>query len=554
MPAAPQARPQADVFRLPLVSFGYFVLLLIASGIFYSYRQHGPAMLGSLICLPLALWQLKKSVEDSFRLRGYRNRLKRFRKNAPNFGQSRLATWQDIDRCEHLSETEGTLVGTFTDETGRTGDIRLPGQINTSITAPPGSGKTMAFICTAIFGGLGSFLCNDPSGEVLRIVRKFLERLGYKIIIVTPFIEDLWERTGMRDLLDRGIDVFSDVNREKRPHRIREKLEAALERVIPFKQSLDAKSKYFYRLARKICLHLGVRQLEEQGHVSLVGIREQLMFGMGNLSKLYFEDEEEGEGLVKELAQTLGGLLAKASPQYAGGYDIALQHLEVWDPQSNFGMHVTYSDLDPGIVKDPNQKVAIFVSYPPEYAESHEPQISMTWTHLLDSIAADKREGSCTVLADECGALNVRWPEKLDFYRRLGLKFELIFQDISGQAEAMHTKTGVKRIKNASQAKIGTNLVEKESLQEFSDMCGKRSVVKQGLNDRADMAQAMPDMAPGLNHESVPLIRPEEIRMLPSKKMILIVQNCYPILMDKLPYWERWSDEAGTSPFYRGDA
>jgi len=561
MSTAPNSRPQPVAYRPAGLSFAYFLALTTVSAVLYSNGVNGNELwkLASLVVSPLAVIQLKKAVEDKFVQIAHDLKIAEFKKKSTDFGDSHFATWKEIKECPYLSETEGIFVGTFTDEAGVQHDMRIPGDSNINVTAPPGSMKTMCLICTAIFGGLKSFVCHDPSGEIIAIVFWFLKKLNYKILIVTPMIEQLREITGIAELQAIGLDIFSEVNKETRSEFKRTKLEAALERLIPYRADLNENSKYFFRLARKICLHLCLRMISMQGHVSLVGLREQIMLGMDGVSDLYVEDEEEEnlQEVVKELGRTLGGLLSKASPQYAGGDDLARQHTEIFDPDSCFGKFVSGPSFDPSCAKDPNQKVAIFVHYPMEYMESHEAQISLTFTYLFDTIAADMQKGVCTILMDECGACNLpKLADALNFYRKRGLRFELIWQDEYGQTRKKYGELGHQQIKTACQVKIGMNLVEQRSLNEFSEQCGKKSILKNSLNDRANMAQTLPDLAPGMDYQEMPLIRPGEIRTLPANKMLMIVQNCPPILFDKLPYWEReeWRKIAGVSPYYRGES
>ena len=185
MAAPPQARQQQDVYRPPVVSLMYCVGMFAAS---YWMHRHGGHVselwkLGSLAMIPLALLQLKKAIDDRFSEFGTKVKIDKLNELAKVFGESRWATWQDIEECEHLSETEGRLVGTVQDEQGRERDLRLKGDFNLSETAPPGSLKTMALITTAIFGGLSRFICNDPSGEALKITYDFLKMNNFKIII-----------------------------------------------------------------------------------------------------------------------------------------------------------------------------------------------------------------------------------------------------------------------------------------------------------------------------------------------------------------------------------
>ncbi|NOY42786.1 MAG: type IV secretory system conjugative DNA transfer family protein [Planctomycetes bacterium] len=560
MPAAPQSRAQEGTFRPPAVSLLYSGVWSFATHELYFLGQGGWewGTLAAFATGGMAIGQLAKAVGDRFKVKALRRRVKRFKAGTKKHGQSRFATLEDIENAKSLSDQQGVFFGSFSTGRRSSVDVFGAGDVNVSVIAPPGANKTMSIVVPTLLADLGhSFICNDPASEALSICRAALESMKYKIVLISPFAHQVKELTGFTDIQDVGLDMFASLHPDMPRSQIREELKAIFKRVIPDVPNMDADAKFFFRGARNLCIYFAIRDIINGRKPSLVSIRRQLMLGPVYLSETFSEDEDSTEfgGLLAEMAQSFGGVLQAAGPQFSGSYGVAEEHLELFDEQSSMGQHTSRPGIDPGCLKDPNQKIACFVSYPLQYLDSHAVQLAMTLTHLFDMVAADPQLGQCTAIIDECGALNMpKLADSLNFYRKAGLRCVMIWQDLAGQAEKNYGKAVVRQIMGASQIKVVMGLQEPETLELFSKLCGTQAIDDMSLNDRANMADAMPDLAPGLNHRDVPLIRPEDIRTMSHDQMLVIAENAPPLILTKVPYWTRkaWLKIAGRSPYYRG--
>jgi len=560
MRAAPQSRNQEQNSCPPGVSLLYGGVWSFATHELYFLGQDGWewGTLAAFVTGGVAIGQLAKAVSDHFKVRALRRRVKRFQAGTEKFGRSRFASLLDINVSKILSDRQGVFLGTFPTGKRSSVDVFVTGDMNISIIAPPGAIKTMSIGVPTLLANLGqSFIYNDPSAEVLSICRAALESMGFKIILISPFAHQVKELTGFTDIYDVGIDMFASLRPGMPRSQIREELKAIFMRVIPDVPNMDSDARFFFRGARNLCIYFAIRDIINGRKPSLISIRRQLMLGPVYLSETFAEDEgsTEFDGLLAEMAQSFGGVLQAAGPQFSGSYGVAEEHLEPFDEGSSMGQHTARPGLDPRCLKDPNQKIACFVSYPLQYLDSHAVQLSMTLTHLFDMVAADPQLGQCTAIIDECGALNMpKLADALNFYRKVGLRCVMIWQDLAGQAEKNYGKAVVRQIMSASQIKVVMGLQEPETLELFSKLCGTQSIEDMSLNDRSQMADSMPDLAPGLNHRDVPLMRPEDIRTMSHDQMLVIAENVPPLILTKVPYWTRksWLKVAGRSPYYRG--
>jgi type IV secretory pathway TraG/TraD family ATPase VirD4 len=218
------------------------------------------------------------------------------------------------------------------------------------------------------------------------------------------------------------------------------------------------------------------------------------------------------------------------------------------------GKHVSESTFDPRSLKDPNQKIAVFIIYTLDKMETYAASIAMTLTYLFDTLAADERLGQVTAVIDECGALNMpKLADSLNFYRKAGLRCLMIWQDLAGQTEKTYGKATMKQIMAGSKLKIGMGLQEPETLEMFSKLCGTQTATGMTLNDRSVASDALPTLNDGLNHHSVPLMRPEQIRTMSSDEILIVAGNLPAMKLQKVRYWQRpgWLKIAGPSPFHR---
>jgi len=560
MRAAPPARSPVDTFRSPILSLIYAGACLAVAYPLYLMSQHGQewGTAGVVATAGMAISQVVKAINDNFKLRLHRKKLEKFREEEKEHGQARWGTWKDIEKSKTLSGKQGVFLGTI--QVGRKEKkVFWDGEGTLGIIARPSQLKSLSIVAPTLFGDLGqNAIVNDPSGEIYSIVGSYLRSIGVKTEVLTPCPDKVNALLGDEaKVTDSGLDVFSSITLDMDPRGVKLQLEMIMKIVMPGKANMDEKSEYFYRSGQELGIFYSMKELDEGRWPTLPAIRHHI-----KRSLMYLEEhlhEAEGStsfgGSYRELAESIYGLYSAAPQQLAGAIGVAEQCLGPYDSFSLMGQHVSKENsFDPSVLSHPTQRSVVFLISTLEMMETMAPTTAMTLNYLLNALAADGQEGRCTAIIDECGSLNMpSLPSKLLMMRKV-CRFVLIFQDLQGQALKKHGRAGMQEILAACEGKLLLGSVEPETLKLFSTECGTRSLMKRQLNDRAVMTSAMPDLSPNLSHESLPLIRSDELYRLPTGKLVASFGNEFPLMLNKLPYWRcpEWNAVAGPSPYYRG--
>lgn len=553
-----QQNPLAKNFRPPAISLLYCGgWSFVTHELFYMGQQGLEwGTFASCFTGGVAIGQLVKALNDHKRLKDIRRKIKGLKQAAKNYGSARFAVEEDIANAPFLSDRKGIFLGQFVGANGKARDVYFDGENSISIIAPAGENKTMSIVIPTLLSNPGqNLIIHDPAAECFSISRAALEKAGYQCIVLTPFAEKVSKLIGQK-VVDAGIDIFSSLDPEMSPASVRTQLEAIVRWILPDKPNMNEKDNFFYRSARMICMFLAMKELAEGRKPTLSNLRKHLMNGPAKIQELFVEAEgsQAFGGVLAELADSLQGVLMAAPQQFAGSYGVAEQALDIYDHFSEMSGHTSGSEFDPRTLKDPNKKIAVFVIYTLDMMKTYAQAISMTMTYLFDTIASDNQSGSVTAVIDECGALQMPLADSLNFYRKAGLRCVMIWQDMAGQAEKNYGKATLKQFLAASKLKIGIGLQEPETLEMFSKLCGTRKASSLSLNDRSTIDDALPDLAANVGVHSIPLLRPEDVRMMDRNTMLIVGGNIQPIKLQKVCYWERrrWRKIAGPSPYYRG--
>jgi len=114
MSAAPVARPRQQ-FRPPLVSLIYSGCWWAVAIYLYLTGQRGWEW-GTLLAIGaagVAISQIVKAVNDKFKERGHRRKVKMFEKGTQEHGSSRFATTEDLAESDIMNDKQGIFLGTI---------------------------------------------------------------------------------------------------------------------------------------------------------------------------------------------------------------------------------------------------------------------------------------------------------------------------------------------------------------------------------------------------------------------------------------------------------
>lgn len=545
--------------RPPLVSLCFASAWGYATYVLYGYGRYGLelASIGCLLTGMLVLGQVKRALTDAGKIAKLRKQNREFELLDSDFGKSRFATVEDVAGSDMYSNSQGIFLGQMP-----TGDRKKPwrdvfydGEGSIAVVAPPGESKTTGIVVTTGLANPGQqLILNDISAELLALLAAPLKARGYEIVVYTPVPREVSALVGW-EVTDVGLDIFSGLTPDMPADSVRGQLQRSMKWLMPGRANSEAKDEFFLRAAQMVGSFFAMHEMTEGRKPSVPALRRHVMAGMGALPALCEQASSSPTfgGVYGELARSLATLLEKAPQQLAGGWGIAEQYLDPFDETSAMGRHTKGSTFDPRVLKS-DRKVAVFVVYTLEHFETYGAPLAMTLTYLLDTVASATGPGKVTAIIDETGALNMpKLADMLNFYRKTNVRCALFYQDVLGQTEKNLGKCNTKQILAACKLKIGMGLQEPETLEMFSKLCGTKSVATINRHDRQGVAQVVQDPTRSFAHQSVPILRPEEIRLL--QDILVVGGSLPPLLLQRVRYWERehWRKAAGPSPFYKGD-
>lgn len=545
-------------FRPPIVSMAFAFFWGVVAYHLYGYSQKGIAW-ASLLCFLawlMAAGQLIKALNDRSTVKLLKRKHAAYKEAGAKLAHSRLAVEADVQSSDLFSDHEGIFLGVLPrGKNGRrTRDVYYCGDASMAVVAPTGEMKTNSIAVPSILSCKDHCLIlNDISGELYAIVGRALEAMGYELKVMTPYPKQVSELIG-REVIDAGLDIFSSFTRDMPPDRIRDDLRSCMQWKMPAKPGALQKDDYFLKAGQMIGSLFGMHEIHEGRKPSLPGIRHHVMQGMGAISELYEYAERSSAfgGAYAQLARSVHTLLEKAPQQLAGGWGIAEQAFEPFDEYSALGKHTLQSTLDPLTLKS-DRKQAVFLIHTLEKMEANADLIAMSLTYLFDTLTKSNGSRRVTAIIDEAGSLSMpTLASSLNFYRKALLRCLLIYQDIQGQTEKTLGKANTSQIMAACKLKVGMGLQEPETLEMFSKLCGTQSIATVSMNNRPQQGKAAAEVHNTYGHQGVPLLRPEDIRTM--KEILVVGGSIPPLLLNKVPYWQRkaWAKITEPSPFYKG--
>lgn len=548
-----------DAFRPPSLSLGIAGLKAIAAWKLYQYGSLGvdAAMFASI---GMGAWTCKsvfRALNDQLKVKEYRRKRRKFKEAAKQHGTAAFATEQQIEEAGLFSEG-GILLGSIPTRKRNVRDVRYTHGCSGFVLGPPGSHKTTSvFISTLLStprSAPGNWIVNDPSGEIYAITHKFRRSLG-DVVVLCPWAEEMsgYLRTEIRDA---GLDFFAGLDLENKSGSLSDDLKFRSYLAIPrTRDSRNSKTEFFNRGGRSIIQALALIDCSEGITPSFASIQDRLMAGLAELETTLENASESGfcQGLLAKISSSLLGTMS-AKDQFAGYFGCAEQAIEIYDPNSSAGKHVSGSGFDPRCIKS-DRPLTIYVITPGGRSETHQQLTNATWRYLLQSVISDPRNVPVTALIDECATSLGYIDGFLNFIntgRKHGLSIAGGFQEVFGQMSDLYGQAGVRQLMAAADFIWASGIRDPETCELLSKLCGTRALEDMGLNNRAAQQSLLPEQSHNLSHKSVPLLRPDEIRTFPSEEALVFYRNLNPIKVRKVPYFTcpEWLQRAGKHPFH----
>ena len=542
-------------FRPPAISAGMATGYLYGAHWCYELSQAGYDMgtVGALLAGGMAVKEIIRFMDDSSKLRVYRERMRRLEEAAKDQGEAQFASFQEI-KTAGLLAMHGVFLGSM--KRGRRRfDIRVNSENSGIWMGAPGAGKTTSSIINTLLTNPQTTIVNDHSCEILAVTEHARQLMGHETLVLTS------SPSAVEEIIGRKIDAiylnnYSAINFGGAPGKLRAEIEARSRLYVPQRHDEDDKSRFFRTDGRELISFIALYLAFTGEVVTLPKIRSVLLSGPDALAEMFSRclNSSAFGGVLAEIANGLLMIKMDAPEQFAGGFGVAIQAVKWADHASEVGQVLSKTTFEPARIKD-NKPVTIYVCLPGELSETHQLFGSSVFSYMWRTICKDTRSKRILNLLEECITLG---QIPLHYAIEQGRKHNLVtyaaFQETVGQMEAIYGKNGVKRLLAAVECIWASNIREPETCELLSKMAGARASHGASTTDRSGFSADMPDQTFSRSASSVPLMRAEAIRTLPRGKALVFYQNLHPILLDKCPYFldRRLRAIAQPNPYYKG--
>ena len=460
-------------------------------------------------------------------------------------GDSRWAKLREVKRAGMLSG-RGLFLGSLQGK-----PIYYPGETHLLTIAPPGAGKGTSIVIPNLLRYPGSVVVADPKAELYAVTARHRARkLGNRVIVLCPWADKMSEELGI-EIPDHGFNPLSIL--QPGPD-LKDEAELLSTLLLPGKAGMNASDEFWLDGGQTILTAFLLDLVSRYETYDLPLLRRQLLAPPNELSDSLLEmsRNEDFGGCIAEYGGKLLGALQNAPQQFEGWMGSAQKALRIYDPFSPMAAHVGQGEIDFKSLK--NEPTTIYLILPTDRANSHAAWLNLVLSLAMELVGRDRSNRRVLFLLDEMANLGYL-PNVLRGmaqYRGQGVQIWSIIQQVS-QLERLYRREGMREILGMSEAVNTFGIWEPDTLKVVSDWLGQRSV--KGFSQSVTPESG--GVPFGYNYSATevasPLLRPEEIRTLPSDQQLIFYRNQPPILAEKRNYLKdrRWRRLAGPNPYHR---
>ena len=224
----------------------------------------------------------------------------------------------------------------------------------------------------------------------------------------------------------------------------------------------------------------------------------------------------------------------------------------MYDPAGPLGWHVsTTKGFDPTKIK--TKPKAVFFVMPSERVVSHATYMNLFLSTAIERMVKDRTNRRVTLFLDEFANAGMipNLLKYLALFRGQGCRFVFYTQTGTSQITRLYGREGLNDILSMVDCVVAFGIRDNESCQLLSTMAGS-DTIKEFSQNRSTDDNGKPKFTTSANHQSRPLIRPEDIRRLPKDKALVFLDNLPPFLLDKVSYLDRpkMRKLASPNPYY----
>lgn len=405
--------------------------------------------------------------------------------------------------------------------------------------APPDAGKTTSLVIPNLLTYLhGSIVVTDPKGALTAMTAAHRRRMGHHIVVLNPWAAEYQADTGL-DLGSTGFNPLSILAGDENLHDDCRMISSLL---LP--PDIREHNPYWGNAGRSVLtgflLYMSLTLPRDQ--LTLPRLRSILRFDEDTFKGCLGEMARLGHPMARDYAGEIRRIMA-AGDQWAGVISKAWEATDIYGEGEPLGEHVARHEFNPWDIKRRN--VTVYIVCPP-----HRREAASGWMRLIMALLGEVvgRPGPAwpvLLLAEEfanLGAMPTIF-RHLAEYREAGLKAWLIVQSI-GQLERLYGRDGCREILGLCRTKQTFGVIDHQFAGSLSSALGQKTELRgQGL---------MPDPFTG-QPTPLPLMRADEVELMPEGRQIILHGNQRPILGRLVPYYARkgWNAQAGRNPYRR---
>jgi type IV secretion system protein VirD4 len=484
-------------------------------------------------------------------------------------GTARWAKWKEL-KVELNRKPVGPFWGVLAGQKDK--PLFIDFVSNAMTIAPAGSGKGICTVIPNVFSIAFSKVIGDFKGELLCIMKAFLEAMGHSVRSLNP--GGLWkEIVGESDSYNPLDIIVDDLHRPGGLRDVPDDLREFSAQIYPEQAESTSNDRYFNEGSRRaigMCTVIEIMVEENDATLASVALLLEDREAFENNLRWVLGIDVEGNPLpegampieqapwakyhdpedVVEFAKLIRSWAAnwfaligsKTFDSFISGAQQAIApfafgRLAPAMRRSTFSMN----DL-----KEGGKPVNLFIVADASRMEVYKPYIGLIQWCAMTAIKRHPDKGRPVYfIMDEATNYKIHGLESLlTWGRSYGLRLHLIFQDLSA-FERVYGKTALETLLSETEIKqFLPGQRSPKTLETISKMLGDQSVMAASLSQRDGNVHEQ------MSETARPLMTPDEIRR--SHYGLLLVRRAPPALIEPISYAEvhPWRKQAGINPFH----
>ncbi len=456
------------------------------------------------------------------------------RRRRPLHGNARFATGAEIRRAGLLDEGGRRGPAILVGRQGRR-FLALPGQLSVMLSAPTRSGKGVGVVIPNLLNWPDSAVVLDIKGENFDATAGYRAAHGQAVYAFSPFDEEArshrWNPLG--------------TVRTSPLHRVGDLL-AIGQVFFPNEGGHTSSEAFFNDQARNLFLGIGLYLLETPALPRTVGEMLRQSSGKGQPLKEHFAAEirqrqEDGRPLSGECADALQRLLSNSENTLSSIVATFNAPLVVF---ADAIVDAATSADDFRLEDVRRRRMSVYVRIPPNRLASARPLVNLFFSQLvsLNTRVLPRQDASlrvqCLLVNDEFTAMGRVGviSHAAAFLAGYGLRLLTVVQAMS-QLDAVYGEKEARTFATNHGLQILYAPREQRDADEYSAMLGHftERATSRGRS-RSFSGQGHTTVSRNESEQRRALLLPQEFKELGADRLVIVMENCKPVLAEKIRY------------------